>query len=714
MRTNPNDELLQKKQADCRELFLKYGGRCHVKIEREMRERGWTDFHRRVLYARKGRPGWPDTLGWKGEPRLDRKRPACIAANAAASLSVPAALAAGNGLTHDDSTPIKDIAPPEHPKRTDLPVVTPPADGGGTDTPDPAFAPPFFKVKKDEPEHLADFRKWLKRVSPGMQWNKRFQQVICDALDRVTSGDCNRLMLFVPPRHGKSELVTVRYAAYRLKKDPSTNVVVASYGQKLANTFSRKIRRILSEEHALTRRERAEARAKNGEPPAAAAAPIPSQTPARTTPNTSASQQDRAPADYPQCGASDDEASPFPFIRQRPKNCEAEWETSIGGGLRAVGVGGGITGFGANLCIIDDPIKSRAEAESASHRDAVWNWFKNDIYTRLEPNGAMILIQTRWHEDDLAGRLIRQMDEPGGEHWDIIDMPAMAERLDRRPRLDRKRPACIAANAADVGTVETTLQDQNTPPDHAGGTGVGKRDACGPVERVDADTDLLGRAPGEALWPERYPEQRLAQIREQLGTYDYSALYQQRPTPHDGGMFKRDWFRQIIAAPPPGLRWTRGYDLGVTAGPDSDFTASYRVAFDRDGNLYIDGGYRARIEYPTQRRYILGRIAAERDTEHVIEGTHNGLALVQDLRRDPATRGRSLRALHEKEPKAARALRWVSLAESGNLFLVRGPLNQELIDEACSFPLGTHDDQIDAISLAVKAQTDRKRGFWTF
>src|SRR5438876_11201146 len=98
----------------------------------------------------------------------------------------------------------------------------------------------------------------------------------------------------------------------------------------------------------------------------------------------------------------------FPFTKPRPANSVAEWETAAGGGLRAVGAGAGIAGYGAGLAIIDDPVKNRAEAESKTLRDKTWEWFKSDIYTRLEPGASIVLIQTRWHEDDLSGRLLSE------------------------------------------------------------------------------------------------------------------------------------------------------------------------------------------------------------------------------------------------------------------------------------------------------------------
>ncbi len=203
------------------------------------------------------------------------------------------------------------------------------------------------------------------------------------------------------------------------------------------------------------------------------------------------------------------------------------------------------------------------------------------------------------------------------------------------------------------------------------------------------------------MCPERYDEAALERLKRKLGSYSFASLYQQRPVPAEGGLFKREWFKNVVPFAPPNLRWHRGYDLGFTKGVDSDYTASLRVAFDRDGYLYIDGGFRKQIEYPEQRRYILGRIAAERDTVHGVELSANGHAVIQDLRREPKALGRAFRGIKCEGTKISRAVAWIALAEEGRVKLVRGAWNDEFIDEACAFPQGTHDDQIDAVSIAV-------------
>ncbi len=197
--------------------------------------------------------------------------------------------------------------------------------------------------------------------------------------------------------------------------------------------------------------------------------------------------------------------------------------------------------------------------------------------------------------------------------------------------------------------------------------------------------DQLGRRPGQALCPDRYDEAALEKLHKKLGSYSFSALFQQRPTPPDGGLFKRKWFK-IVDQPPPGLVWKRGWDLAVSTRTDSDFTASFRCAFDDKGNLYVADGIRLRIEFPEQRRLMLDRFLFERNTEHGVELAIHGQALIQDLRRIPAARAAAFRGVRVDSDKITRALAWAPLAEEGKVFLVRGRWNQDLINEAAAFP----------------------------
>ncbi len=208
---------------------------------------------------------------------------------------------------------------------------------------------------------------------------------------------------------------------------------------------------------------------------------------------------------------------------------------------------------------------------------------------------------------------------------------------------------------------------------------------------------------------------KLAEIQRQLGSYNFSALYQQRPTPAEGGIFKREWFKKTVHKAPEGLQWKRGYDLAVSTRTASCFTASFRVAIDQEtGILYIADGFRQRIEFPEQQRYIMSRIKQEKDTEHGIEKALHGQALLQTLRRETRMLGKGLRGIDVSKDKVTRALKWAPLAEEGKVVLVRGPWNREFLDEVCQFPGGQFDDQIDAVSLAVTMFEDKGRKAWFF
>jgi hypothetical protein len=159
------------------------------------------------------------------------------------------------------------------------------------------------------------------------------------------------------------------------------------------------------------------------------------------------------------------------------------------GGMVTAGVGGPITGRGADLLVIDDPVKNAEEAASEVYRNKAWDWYTSTAYTRLEPSAGVVLIQTRWHGDDLAGRVLEHAKDTG-ESWEVVRFPAFAE-----------------------------------------------------------DGDPLGRAPDEPLWPGRFDHSALEQIRQTLGSYYFAALYQQRPAPSVGAMFKREWFQIVSAAP---------------------------------------------------------------------------------------------------------------------------------------------------------------------
>ncbi len=481
--------------------------------------------------------------------------------------------------------------------------------------PETAEGPVIVDVEPRMEKASVSFKDWLIATERGvLKWDYKYQTQIYKALGDVTRGRQKRLMLFMPPRHGKSEMVTIRYAAWRLLHDPSLRIVIASYSQKLATRFSRRVRSIYTD-----------------------------------TPYVE------------------------PDESELVVTAVDEWETRSGGGVKAVGVGAGITGFGADLIIIDDPVKGRAEAESKNQRDTAWEWFTDDLTTRLDADGAVILIQTRWHEDDLAGRLLSKGAKVKSEGAKVKSKKLkgkMTEIAGSKPCKGNDHGWKVISLPA--------LAHEDEP---------GKR---------------------KALCPERFPVKELLKRRDQMGSYSFAALYQQAPMPAGGGLFKRDWFSRIVPAAPAGLRWFRGYDLAVSTRTSADYTASFRVAVDkRTGDLYIADGVRARMEFPEQRKFIVGRIRDESDTEHGIEEALHGQAFVQELWRDERL-GRSVfRGVRVTTDKYTRALTWANRAEAGKVVLVRGPWIDQFLDEVTHFPNSAHDDQVDAVSLAVQMTETR-------
>lgn len=531
--------------AAVRELYLRYGGNQHRRIAAEIRAAGWPTFDRRVFGARLS--DGRRQPGWAERLGWDKE--------------------------------LKRRARKAEAKRAERARAS------------------------------SSFEAWLTKASPGMDWTAKHHAFICEQLRRVTSGEVRRLMLFMPPRHGKSELVTVRYALWRLRCDPKMNVIIGCYNQKLANRFSRKISRLAEGSVQLSRR----------------------------------------------------------------KSSAEEWETAAGGGVKAVGVGAGITGFGGDLVIVDDPVKGREAANSRIARDKIWDWYRDDLHTRLEPGAAIILIQTRWHDDDLAGRLLKDMQN-GGEQWEVVRLPALAEPSEMR----NEEPLKIPHSAF----------------------------------RVPHSSDPLGRSEGEALWPGRFGRDELLAIERRLGAWSFAALYQQRPVPRGGTLFKPEWFRSTVAKCPEGLRWARGYDLAVSLKDSADYTASFRCAIDqKTGILYIADGCRMRAEYPEQRQFVIERMIAEPDTAHGIELALHGKALIQDLCREPTIRGRNLRGIKVDVDKLMRAEAWAALAAEGKIVLVNGPWVNDFVDEACRFTGrgDAHDDQVDAVSLAVQMLRSKTR-----
>ena len=439
------------------------------------------------------------------------------------------------------------------------------------------------RIDPDKPKapEFPPFLEWLQKVSPTWVWTWAYLIFIQIQLQRITDREIDRLMLFIPPRHGKSEQCTVRYPIWRICRKPETRVIVGAYSADLAFKFSRKMRRIAKAEKV------------------------------RLAPD------------------------------QQAVN---DWATEEGGGVRVAGVGGGVTGMGADLIIIDDPVKSRAEANSPAYRDKCYDWYTDDLLTRLEPGGAIILIMTRWHDDDLAGRILASAEGPD---WTVIKLPALAE-----------------------------------------------------------ENDPLGRAPGAALCPERYDVDELLRRKKVLKS-SFEALFQQNPQPAGGSIFRAEWFADRYQKLPRLLEIWSCWDTALKDKEQNDESACATFASGADGNVYLLSILHGRWETPDLAKYLVDRARwhreqfGERYRGDYVEDKVSGTTLMQYVRRtDPdlvlipvSTNNQSKEERAHGVTPLCESLR-VRLPDSTIYPFTAGGI-ADLVGQLMRFPLSKHDDLVD-------------------
>lgn len=333
-------------------------------------------------------------------------------------------------------------------------------------------------------------------------------------------------------------------------------------------------------------------------------------------------------------------------VKVRPDSKAADrWEIEqYGGGMQTAGAGGPLLGKGFDLGIIDDPVKNATEALSPTYRQKVWDWYGSTFETRMEPGARVVVTQQRWHTEDLGGRLLKEQPRD----WRCVSIAALAE-----------------------------------------------------------PGDVLGRAVGAALWPERYPKEELERKRRNAPTW-FAAQYQQHPLDLEGGFFRGLDRIKVLAATPTAdnfLRQVRFWDLASTeaqAGADPDWTVGVRMARHKDGGYVVLHLVRERLGPQGVRRLI--RQTAELDGKPVPvrierEGGASGKIAADLLVREVLDGWPALAGAPEGS-KAERAEPWGSQIEAGNVTLVRGEWNAALLDEHRAFPSGDHDDQVDACSGA--------------
>lgn len=324
------------------------------------------------------------------------------------------------------------------------------------------------------------------------------------------------------------------------------------------------------------------------------------------------------------------------------------------GGMGTAGAGGPITGKGGHLLIVDDPIKNSEDAQSQVMRDKLWEWWQSVFLTRREPGGKVLVIMSRWHEDDLVGRLLSHPD--GGMRIRRLRLPAIAE-----------------------------------------------------------EDDPLGRVPGQALCPERYDEVALSGIRSDVGAGPWASLYQQRPVPAGGGMFKRDWFRYWTSQAGADSTFYRlgedtivdaeevwkfaTMDVAYTRTQRSDYTvvATWGVAPTDPPALLLLDVQRKRVEHADHAPLVKRCWTEQKPAWVGIEKQAATLSMFDEVQRE----GVVVRWLNPDKNKIARAETGAAMAEAGRIYLPKGAdWLSDFFDEVLMFPVGKHDDQVDVLAYA--------------
>lgn len=414
-------------------------------------------------------------------------------------------------------------------------------------------------------------------------------------VENVKNGKSPRLFVSMPPRHSKSETMTKKYPAWVIGNNPDFEIIIASYSMDLARDFG-KIARDTYREHS-----------KSG-------------------------------------------TGIFNTVIDRDKSAGDNWGIlEHRGAVVSTGVGGSATGKGAHIAIIDDPFKNREDANSRLQRDKVWAWYQSTIRTRLAPGGGIIIIQTRWHEDDLVGRIVKEMENGTGETFESIVLPAIAE-----------------------------------------------------------ENDILGRKVGEPLWEERYGIDELENIKKAIGSREFSALYQQKPQVEDGGLFKRQYFKyfdvknDFIIADDKNVNikdcfYFQTIDTAMSTHKNNDFTAIATFAYDREWNLYLVDLMLERLEVPDQWNVIKQYRYKYNLRFQAIESKSSGIGIMQQAKRE----GMPLKELKADTDKMTRALNISVMFENGKVFFYK-KLEKllELEEQLLKFPNAVHDDAVDVCSYA--------------
>lgn len=428
---------------------------------------------------------------------------------------------------------------------------------------------------------VSDFRSFIDEFTTEPPPAKH-HEILIKRLQMVADGKTKRLMVFMPPGAAKSYYANVMFSAWWMTRNHGGKLITSSYSQEVADKWGRRVRSIVRDERY------------------------------RDAFGVSLSQESQA---------------------------AGRWALNDDTEYYAVGVGGSITSFRADGAILDDPVKGREEAESETIRNKVKEWYNSDFWTRLKPGAFVVLIMTRWHEDDLGGWLL-EMQKQGGEKWDVLSLPMICESND----------------------------------------------------------DAMGRAIGEPLWPEWFTAEMLTQARRDVR--NWSSLYQQRPSPETGAYFDLKWFKHYDTLP-DNLRIYGASDYAVTDG-GGDYTVHGVFGLDTQDNIYVIDwwrGQKASLDWVEQ---LILMIKAHKPVTWFEEGgvIFKSLdPLISKRQRETqayCTRKQIIRT--KSKEMSAQAIR--GRMQQGKVLFPQNPSwVTDLKSEMLSFPAGKHDDQVDVMAL---------------
>ena len=423
---------------------------------------------------------------------------------------------------------------------------------------------------------------------------------------KISLRHIKKIIINMPPRHGKSELISKFFPAWYLGNFPQHRIILTSYEAQFAASFGRKVKDILTE-YGMD-------------------------------------------LFNIKINPASNSASRFNILQ-------------YDGGMDCVGAGGPITGKGADVLIIDDPVKNDTESNSITFRNNIWDWFNATAYTRLEPNGVIIIVMTRWNEDDLCGRIFKYHntisindysinDKIPDDTWIVVNLPAIA------------------------------IED-----------------------------DIIGRKADDVLWQNRFPKSKILEIKQTLGSYWFSALYQQSPNPIGGGIFKRKYFQyfrvsndfyylnefadnqKIVSK--IDCKIYAVMDLASTLKETSDFTVIIVFALSPDSDVLILEVIRERFEGADHLNLLFQIDNKWNPISIGIENVQYQSSLIQNALR----KGLKIIELKPDKEKVMRALPMQAWLEAGKVFFkIDAPWLDIFEEELLLFPKASHDDQVDAFA----------------